>query len=79
MTRLFREGRTETVRSVTTEMAAFVRAYADPLVEDGERMRLMRVASERHQVGTCGCRIGMLDWLVLSSRGSNFGELEPEP
>ena len=30
MTRLFREGRTETVRSCTVESSAFVRAMCDP-------------------------------------------------
>ncbi|XP_051543120.1 carnitine O-palmitoyltransferase 1, liver isoform isoform X2 [Myxocyprinus asiaticus] len=48
MTRLFREGRTETVRSCTSESCAFVRA-----LEDGESKevcrRLFRSASERHQ------------------------------
>ncbi|XP_037547327.1 carnitine O-palmitoyltransferase 1, liver isoform isoform X2 [Nematolebias whitei] len=48
MTRLFREGRTETVRSCTNESSAFVRA-----VESGEPeevcRRLFQSASEKHQ------------------------------
>ncbi|XP_053720643.1 carnitine O-palmitoyltransferase 1, liver isoform-like isoform X1 [Synchiropus splendidus] len=48
MTRLFREGRTETVRSCTSESSAFVRA-----LEAGESAdvcrRLFRAASEKHQ------------------------------
>ncbi|XP_061565018.1 carnitine O-palmitoyltransferase 1, liver isoform-like isoform X2 [Cololabis saira] len=48
MTRLFREGRTETVRSCSNESAAFVRA-----LENGEGgdvcRRLFRAAAEKHQ------------------------------
>ncbi|XP_051537962.1 carnitine O-palmitoyltransferase 1, liver isoform-like isoform X2 [Myxocyprinus asiaticus] len=48
MTRLFREGRTETVRSCTSESCAFIRA-----LESGESKevcrRLFCTASERHQ------------------------------
>ncbi|XP_020507696.1 carnitine O-palmitoyltransferase 1, liver isoform [Labrus bergylta] len=48
MTRLFREGRTETVRSCSNESCAFVKA-----LEDGEAAehcrQLFRQASERHQ------------------------------
>uniref|UniRef100_A0A8C4F5U1 carnitine O-palmitoyltransferase n=1 Tax=Dicentrarchus labrax TaxID=13489 RepID=A0A8C4F5U1_DICLA len=48
MTRLFREGRTETVRSCSNESSAFVRA-----LEGGEvrlcKLRLFRAASEKHQ------------------------------
>ncbi|XP_061555710.1 carnitine O-palmitoyltransferase 1, liver isoform isoform X1 [Phycodurus eques] len=48
MTRLFREGRTETVRSCSNESSAFVKA-----LESGETAeqcgRLFRLASERHQ------------------------------
>uniref|UniRef100_A0A8C0FXQ8 Carnitine O-palmitoyltransferase 1, muscle isoform n=1 Tax=Chelonoidis abingdonii TaxID=106734 RepID=A0A8C0FXQ8_CHEAB len=40
MTRLFREGRTETVRSCTRESTAFVRSMMDPLFQ---------VAAEKHQ------------------------------
>uniref|UniRef100_A0A3Q3DL65 carnitine O-palmitoyltransferase n=1 Tax=Hippocampus comes TaxID=109280 RepID=A0A3Q3DL65_HIPCM len=48
MTRLFREGRTETVRSCSNESSAFVKA-----LESGETaeqcQRLFKLASERHQ------------------------------
>uniref|UniRef100_A0AAQ4R0Z1 carnitine O-palmitoyltransferase n=1 Tax=Gasterosteus aculeatus aculeatus TaxID=481459 RepID=A0AAQ4R0Z1_GASAC len=44
MTRLFREGRTETVRSCTSESCAFVRAMIK-----GETVRLLKLASEKHQ------------------------------
>uniref|UniRef100_A0A672L6U2 Carnitine O-palmitoyltransferase 1, liver isoform-like n=1 Tax=Sinocyclocheilus grahami TaxID=75366 RepID=A0A672L6U2_SINGR len=48
MTRLFREGRTETVRSCTSESCAFIRA-----LEGGESKevcrRLFRTAAEKHQ------------------------------
>ncbi|KAJ0015908.1 hypothetical protein NQD34_014198 [Periophthalmus magnuspinnatus] len=49
MTRLFREGRTETVRSCSNESSAFVRAF-----EGGEApevcRRLFKAASEKHQL-----------------------------
>ncbi|XP_072241614.1 carnitine O-palmitoyltransferase 1, liver isoform isoform X2 [Leuresthes tenuis] len=48
MTRLFREGRTETVRSCTVESCDFVRAMIrDETTE--ERLRLLKVAAEKHQ------------------------------
>nr|XP_034990942.1 carnitine O-palmitoyltransferase 1, brain isoform isoform X2 [Zootoca vivipara] len=49
MTRLFREGRTETVRSCTIESCNFVKAMMDPTQNDGTRLRLFRMAAERHQ------------------------------
>uniref|UniRef100_F1KVQ1 carnitine O-palmitoyltransferase n=1 Tax=Ascaris suum TaxID=6253 RepID=F1KVQ1_ASCSU len=49
MTRLYREGRTETVRSCTVESCDFVRAMLDPKQTREERCRLLRRASERHQ------------------------------
>uniref|UniRef100_A0A7N6BLW3 carnitine O-palmitoyltransferase n=1 Tax=Anabas testudineus TaxID=64144 RepID=A0A7N6BLW3_ANATE len=48
MTRLFREGRTETVRSCSNESCAFVKALEGGEAEDHCR-RLFRLASERHQ------------------------------
>ncbi|XP_049925287.1 carnitine O-palmitoyltransferase 1, liver isoform [Epinephelus moara] len=48
MTRLFREGRTETVRSCSNESCAFVKALENEEAEDHCR-RLFRLASERHQ------------------------------
>ncbi|KAG8522551.1 Carnitine O-palmitoyltransferase 1, liver isoform, partial [Galemys pyrenaicus] len=50
MTRLFREGRTETVRSCTTESCDFVRAMVDPAQSVEQRLRLFRLASEKHQL-----------------------------
>uniref|UniRef100_A0AAX7SIX8 carnitine O-palmitoyltransferase n=1 Tax=Astatotilapia calliptera TaxID=8154 RepID=A0AAX7SIX8_ASTCA len=44
MTRLFREGRTETVRSCTNESSAFIRALEDVC------KHLFRVATEKHQL-----------------------------
>ncbi|CAM2098840.1 unnamed protein product [Caretta caretta] len=49
MTRLFREGRTETVRSCTRESTAFVRSMMDPARDQLERLQLLQVAAEKHQ------------------------------
>uniref|UniRef100_A0A8C9WXN5 carnitine O-palmitoyltransferase n=1 Tax=Sander lucioperca TaxID=283035 RepID=A0A8C9WXN5_SANLU len=49
MTRLFREGRTETVRSCTMETCAFVRAMIRDETVREERLRLLKVAAEKHQ------------------------------
>ncbi|XP_047428321.1 carnitine O-palmitoyltransferase 1, liver isoform [Mugil cephalus] len=48
MTRLFREGRTETVRSCSNESCAFIKAFEGGESEEQCR-RLFRVASEKHQ------------------------------
>jgi len=49
MTRLYREGRTETVRSCTNESCDFVRAMLDETQTREERLRLLRLAATRHQ------------------------------
>ncbi|XP_059584185.1 carnitine O-palmitoyltransferase 1, brain isoform isoform X2 [Alligator mississippiensis] len=49
MTRLFREGRTETVRSCSIESCNFVRAMMDPAQNPQQRLALFRVATEKHQ------------------------------
>ncbi|XP_060102042.1 carnitine O-palmitoyltransferase 1, muscle isoform isoform X1 [Heteronotia binoei] len=49
MTRLFREGRTETVRSCTREATDFVRGMEDPDVSPLECLQLFREAAEKHQ------------------------------
>uniref|UniRef100_M3Z9V2 carnitine O-palmitoyltransferase n=1 Tax=Nomascus leucogenys TaxID=61853 RepID=M3Z9V2_NOMLE len=49
MTRLFREGRTETVRSCTTESCDFVQAMVDPAQTVEQRLKLFKLASEKHQ------------------------------
>ncbi|KAB1251412.1 Carnitine O-palmitoyltransferase 1; liver isoform [Camelus dromedarius] len=49
MTRLFREGRTETVRSCTTESCNFVLAMVDPTQTVEQRLNLFKIASKKHQ------------------------------
>lgn len=49
MTRLFREGRTETVRPCTIESCNFVKAMMNPDATRDERIGLFRKATERHQ------------------------------
>lgn len=51
MTRLYREGRTETVRPCTIESAAWVKAMENPKSNNAERMKLITAACERHQLG----------------------------
>ncbi|KAI2662447.1 Carnitine O-palmitoyltransferase 1, liver isoform [Labeo rohita] len=48
MTRLFREGRTETVRSCTIESCAFVRAMISNKTRE-EKLCLLKQAAEKHQ------------------------------
>ncbi|XP_070536281.1 carnitine O-palmitoyltransferase 1, liver isoform-like [Ptychodera flava] len=51
MTRVYREGRTETVRPCTVESCEFVHAMDDPEKTDAERRELMRKACEVHVKG----------------------------
>lgn len=48
MTRMFREGRTETVRSCTTETCTFVLSMIRDETRE-ERLRLLKLAAEKHQ------------------------------
>uniref|UniRef100_A0A8C9QV24 carnitine O-palmitoyltransferase n=1 Tax=Scleropages formosus TaxID=113540 RepID=A0A8C9QV24_SCLFO len=48
MTRLFREGRTETVRSCTNESCDFVRSMMKDDTRE-QRLKLLRIAAEKHQ------------------------------
>ncbi|XP_069485554.1 carnitine O-palmitoyltransferase 1, muscle isoform [Ambystoma mexicanum] len=73
MTRLFREGRTETVRSCTNESTAFVRAMEDPSQSKEHCLCLFRKAAEKHQhmyrLAMTGCGIDRhLFCLYLVSR-----------
>uniref|UniRef100_A0A672LSU1 carnitine O-palmitoyltransferase n=1 Tax=Sinocyclocheilus grahami TaxID=75366 RepID=A0A672LSU1_SINGR len=49
MTRLFREGRTETVRTCTTQTCDFVRAMMNDKATREEKLKLLKVAAEKHQ------------------------------
>lgn len=52
MTRLYREGRTETVRPCTIESSAWVRAMEDGgATTTAERVALLMAACQRHQLG----------------------------
>ncbi|XP_037811824.1 carnitine O-palmitoyltransferase 1, liver isoform isoform X1 [Lucilia sericata] len=51
MTRLFREGRTETVRPCTIESSAWVKAMEDKNTTIDERVELLKKACDRHQLG----------------------------
>lgn len=50
MTRLFREGRTETVRPCSIESAAWVKAMEDGQSTNEKRIELMRIACKQHQM-----------------------------
>jgi len=58
MTRLYLHGRTETVRSLTTEVQEFVLAMNDPNVNAKEKIRLMNAAADRHQKNYRDCMSG---------------------
>lgn len=49
MTRMFREGRTETVRSCTCESTAFVKAMGDERITNEQRLVLFEKAADKHQ------------------------------
>ncbi|XP_061465917.1 carnitine O-palmitoyltransferase 1, liver isoform isoform X2 [Rhineura floridana] len=49
MTRLFREGRTETVRSCTLQSCKFVQAMDDPTESIEKKCALFRAAADNHQ------------------------------
>ncbi|XP_046890065.1 carnitine O-palmitoyltransferase 1, muscle isoform [Hypomesus transpacificus] len=49
MTRMFREGRTETVRSCTSESTTFARAMDDQSATSAKRLELFQKAAEKHQ------------------------------
>lgn len=51
MTRLFREGRTETVRPVTIESSNWVRAFENPETTNEEKIKLFHIACDQHQKG----------------------------
>ncbi|XP_039617441.1 carnitine O-palmitoyltransferase 1, muscle isoform [Polypterus senegalus] len=56
MTRIFREGRTETIRSCTLQSTKFVYAMEDASKSNEEKLELFRKAAEKHQHM---CRLAM--------------------
>lgn len=51
MTRLFREGRTETVRPCTLESCDFVKTMEDDTKTNAEKREALKKASDKHQQG----------------------------
>jgi carnitine O-palmitoyltransferase 1 len=58
MTRLFRQGRTETIRSLSAQSCAFVKAFEGKTASKGELQTLLKQACERHQNYTMECMQG---------------------
>lgn len=48
LTRSFLHGRTETIRSYTTQARRFIEGMSDPQVSEGEKLQLMKEASRAH-------------------------------
>ena len=74
MTRLFRNGRTETVRSLSQEADQFVTAFLNPSRPDEEKRDLLKAACERHATMYKDAMNGMgidrhLFALYVASRG----------
>lgn len=65
MTRLFREGRTETVRPCTIESSAWVKSMLDKNCSVEERVKLLRIACERHQVSLDFIKVNNVTNLVV--------------
>ncbi|XP_058800477.1 carnitine O-palmitoyltransferase 1, liver isoform-like isoform X2 [Phymastichus coffea] len=52
ITRLYRAGRTETIRPCTMEMAAWVKAMDDPNATTAEKLELMTATAIRHRINS---------------------------
>eukprot|EP01062_Namystynia_karyoxenos_P028413 TRINITY_DN2152_c0_g2_i1.p1 TRINITY_DN2152_c0_g2~~TRINITY_DN2152_c0_g2_i1.p1 ORF type:complete len:838 (+),score=323.43 TRINITY_DN2152_c0_g2_i1:102-2615(+) len=58
MTRLFKYGRTETIRACSTESCRWVRAMEDKQTAGPEKLKMLKEAGARHQRVTRECMIG---------------------
>jgi len=58
MTRLFKEGRTETVRPCTIESCDWVRSMDNETIKEDERISLLRKACGQHQLGYQDAMVG---------------------
>lgn len=58
MTRLFQQGRTETIRSVSTASANWVRTMMDPAATSDQKREALRLAGAQHQVTTRNAMTG---------------------
>ena len=74
MMRLYCDGRTETIRSCSAESCEFARAMDDPSVSEKERLRLLRRATDAHQLRTKYAMAGEQVWHSLNSIGRIYGQ-----
>ena len=51
-TRLFHDGRTETIRTLTAQSVAFVRGVHDEAMSNAQRLNLLREATRQHRKNT---------------------------
>lgn len=83
-TRRFQHGRTEAMRVVTPEIAAFVAAMDDPAAGQQDRRDAFRAAAARHVERAKQCQVGQAPeqhlWelqLIARRRGAELGVTEP--
>ncbi|TKR62911.1 hypothetical protein L596_026813 [Steinernema carpocapsae] len=74
--RFYQNSRTETLRTVSKDSCAFVRAMEDPKCSDNERLTLLRKACESHGFRNKECMVGKgidrhLFVLYILSKGTN--------
>jgi hypothetical protein len=77
MTRLFLNGRTETIRSLSTESCAFVNAMCDKAATNKQRQGALHAAAEQHKVTSNMAMAGKgvdrhLFALFVVARGKNY-------
>ncbi len=77
MTRLFRNGRTETIRSLSTESCAFVKAMCNKTATNKQRQAALHAAAEQHKVTSNMAMAGKgvdrhLFALFVVARGKNY-------
>eukprot|EP00758_Cryptobia_borreli_P014723 Tbor_TRINITY_DN5951_c1_g1::TRINITY_DN5951_c1_g1_i2::g.19001::m.19001/K08765/CPT1A; carnitine O-palmitoyltransferase 1, liver isoform len=80
MTRLFCQGRTETIRSASSYSCAFVKSVEDPKINDMERFRLLFDACEDHQQRSREAATGRgIDRHLFSLYVASVGKDIPSP
>lgn len=80
MTRLFKAGRTETIRSVSKQSCAFVLAMQDPSKTKEEKLKLLREACDAHQKYSYDAMTGYgVDRHLFGLTVVSYGKKIPSP